>query len=265
MPVSRTAPTPLTNDDDIVRRAALLAFVQTPTPDGARDLIDGLLHWLKRKPAIAEEFIAALSQPQGFEHVRGPATALILDADPDVRGVGALLVYRVGPVEAGRGQLEKLLLEDPSPFARAYAGKALAQLGGPSVHDKLAEAIDAEATLDAISRLGEALALHGDPRAAEVLADQAAQLEERNPPPNFPQPVAAWHRTLKILGVALRGLGARPASRPERWMHTTEVGSVEWVGGEKHGGFAGKVTLAEGVIAVLPQDSGQLLRHLGIA
>jgi len=49
----------------------------------------------------------------------------------------------------------------------------------------LTEAMDNEATLEAIARLGEALALTGDARLAPVLREQAEQLRERQAPLTF--------------------------------------------------------------------------------
>jgi hypothetical protein len=267
MPVTRFAEDPLLSEDETLRRAALLALGRAPTPDSARAILRALLHFMQDTPALAEPFVTALITPPMARIAEDPILELMDHAEEAVREQAAFMLYRIRLRETSRARLVRALKEDRSGWVRAYASKALALLGGADIGTLVAEAIDNEATPEAVSRMAEALALLGRQEHAHVLADQAEQLWERSESdPATAESLQACALFVEALATRLDAsveLGTLEGVSTGAQTYTTDSGTLRLLGGADHLGFAAKVKLGSGREVVLPQDSSEALKALG--
>jgi len=208
MALTRELQSPLLSEDDVLRRAALLQLITRPSIEAAKNLIDALVYFLRKDPKVAETFEQALCTPGLAPLSEAPLLELLDDEREVIREEAAFLLFKLKIRQSSRERMAQALADDQSAWVRAYSAKALAVLCGPSVSPVLAEAIDNEATLEAIARMGEALALTGDPAAAAVLRDQAEQLREREPPADAEAP-EQWARTAGQIALLFDALAAK--------------------------------------------------------
>jgi hypothetical protein len=250
MSLTRKMDSPLLSEDEALRRASLMQLIHAPTTEGAKALIQALLHFLRERPAVAAEFEHVLYTPPLGPLAEGPLLQLLDEEDEAVREEGAFILYKLKLRASSRARMAQALTGDESPWVRAYAAKALAMLPGSGAAPLIAEAIDNEATLEAIGRMGEALALAGDPASATVLRDQAEQLRERSAPASASQPEqwakAAGHIALLLEALAAKLEGEAPEGKLEDWgaafrFTHPEHGAVLVGGGVAHGGYTARV------------------------
>ncbi|MBS2027777.1 MAG: HEAT repeat domain-containing protein [Deltaproteobacteria bacterium] len=272
MPLTREMDSPLLSEDEALRKASLLAITNVPTPEAAKAVINALLHFLKERPEVAPEFEHVLYTPPLGPLAEEPLLQLLDEDDDAVREEAAYILFRLKIRSSSRARMLKALTDDDSHWVRAYAAKALAMLQGSGAGAQLATAIDDEATLEAIARMGEALALTGDASHAAVLRDQAEQLRERSAPPDAVQP-DLWVKSAGEIALLFDALAAHlegqapagatlEARGDNAWRYShPDLGTIEVGGGPSFFGYAARVTRGEGV-EVLELDSHDAMKLL---
>ncbi len=271
MPVTRFAEDPLLSEDETLRRAALFHLGQSPTSESVKAILRALLHFMQESATLAEPFVTALTTSPMARAAEEPILELLDHAEESVREQAAFMLYRIRIRESSRKRMLQVLKDDQSHWARAYAAKALAMLGGNEVGGVLVEAIDNEATPEAVSRLAEAIALLGRPGFGEALVEQAEQLRERGAHAGADadrgaelQACALFVEALAVrLGAAVEGGALEGVPEQVQIYRAAERGTVELTGGIEQLGFAARVRLSSGREVVLPQDSPNALRLLG--
>jgi hypothetical protein len=273
MPLTRTTEDPLYSTEESLRRVALLQLTSHPTLEGARSAVRAMLHFMSSSPALAEEFSSALARPP-LSLVAEPALRELLDhAEVEAREQGAFLLYRVGLSEQARARAIDALHRDSSPWVRSYMAKALALLGGGEIGPLLVEALDNEATLEAQSRVAEAIALMRDPQLAPTLKNLAEEVWESTLPTTVDDPQEHL-RIATACGMFADALCAKldpslsnaklvPGEQPDTWRYTSDSrGSLDLAGGTSYRGFAAKVNAKDMPTLMLPQDSPEALALL---
>ena len=246
-----------------------------PTQEAAKAVINALLHFLKERPEVASEFEHVLYTPPLGPLAEEPLLHLLDEEDDAVREEAAYILFKLKIRTSSRARISKALTDDDSAWVRAYAAKSLAMLQGAEASAQLASAIDDEATLEAIARMGEAIALTGDASQADVLRDQAEQLRERSAPKDANQP-AIWVKSASEIALFLDALAAHlEGQAPEgatleprgghawRYAHP-DFGEIEVGGGASHFGYAARVKRGE-TTSALELDSPEALKLLSTA